>query len=107
MDINNREQALHVNELLFISCDDKLLTIVTERKTYTVRMSLSALISLLPIDGFCQVHRSYVVSLAAVIARTSTELIIGGNDTVIPLGRIYKENFQKAIMTFEMQKRRL
>jgi len=106
MDIHNKEQALHVNEVLFISCDDKLLTIVTLRKTYTIRMSLSALMGLLPTDEFCQVHRSYVVSLGAIIARNSTELIINSNDTIIPLGRIYKDSFQKAIATYDMQKRR-
>lgn len=69
-------------------------------------MSLSALMGLLPTDKFCQVHRSYVVSLGAIIARNSTELIINSNDTIIPLGRIYKDSFQKAIATYDMQKRR-
>jgi len=106
MDIHDKEQALHINEILFISCDDKLLTIVTINKIYTVRMSLSAILGLLPKDEFCQVHRSYVVSLGAILARNSAELIINFNDTVIPLGRIYKDDFQKALATYDMQKRR-
>lgn len=106
MDINDREQAVHVDDMIFISCEDKILTIVTKDKSYTVRMSLSALLSMLPQDEFCQVHRSYVVSLAAIIARTGTEVIINEGDTIIPLGRMYRGNFQKAMITYEMQKRR-
>lgn len=66
--------------------------VVTDEKTYIIRLSLKALLNQLPANFFTQVHRAYIVQLAKIdsIHVKQKSLIIDGKE--IPISRNYKRN---------------
>jgi DNA-binding LytR/AlgR family response regulator len=50
----------------------------------------------LPENKFARVHKSFIVALEKIDAVHADQVMIG--DTAIPIGRVFKNEFQKKIL---------
>lgn len=80
-------------EILYIKSDADYCEIVTASKTHLSSDSLKSWLEKLDTD-FCQVHKSYIVNTRH-LQKISGNQIYVSNEHVIPIGRVFKEDFVK------------
>lgn len=61
------------------------------------RTNMKNIIKLLPKEGFIPIHRSYIISTAAVDSFTKKHIILKGAGKEIPVGSQYSEYLMKAL----------
>ncbi len=59
-------KLVHLSEVLFFQASDKYTELVTRHERHLLRMPLKTLLPKLPAGQYAQVHRAYLVALAAV-----------------------------------------
>ena len=74
-----------VDEIQYVEAFSHSVAVVTETKTYDVRMSISDAEKLLG-DGFVRCHRSYLVGLKFISHITKTDVTLD-NGKVLPISR--------------------
>lgn len=84
---------LIIDDILYIKSDGDYTILYTSEKSYIVTYSLRHWEQNLPDDKFCRVHRSYMVNIPAIEEVSGSIIVI--NDTDIPIGRKYKEDFRR------------
>lgn len=62
------------------------------------RTNMKNIIKLLPKEGFVRIHRSYIISTAAVDSFTKKHIILKGTGKEIPVGSQYSEYLIKALV---------
>ena len=72
-----------------------IIIINTVTSKEVVGITLKKILTMLPAQKFAQVHRCYIVNLSRITAYTKTELTIA--DTLIPVGRSFKQNPDKLL----------
>ncbi|MBD2700380.1 response regulator transcription factor [Spirosoma sp. BT702] len=82
-------------ELLFAEANGNYTRINTTNGTLTPGMTFSSFISLLPVNQFIQVHRSFVVNKAKISHIEGNRVFIGS--TEIPIGSNYRDGFFKEL----------
>jgi DNA-binding LytR/AlgR family response regulator len=91
-----KDSVIHkvpVASVLWIEAMGDYVTINTTGKKYILHSTLRSIESKLPKDKFIRVHRSYIVQLENIKTVEGTTIFI--EDTFIPLGTLYKDNFFK------------
>jgi len=89
--INGKSAKIFFKELQYIEAVDKYVKFVTEKKSYLVCGCLYHVEEWLPIDEFCRVHRSYIVSLRHINEFTNEVIFIA--DREFPIGKQYRPCF--------------
>ena len=84
-----------VKDILWIEALGDYLTVHTFDKKYVIHLTLKAIETKLPRDKFIRVHRSHIVNIDNVGMVEDTTIYI--NNTPIPVGALYKENFNKVL----------
>lgn len=84
-----------VKDILWIEALGDYLTVHTAEKKYILHLTLKAIEGKLPHDKFIRVHRSHIVNIDNVGMVEDTTIYI--NNTAIPVGALYKENFIKVL----------
>ena len=84
------ERILHDN-IQFIEAMGDYAKIVTPNRKYVVLMSMKKLESLLPVDRFFRVHKSFIVNVELIHQFSAKEIDVAGNK--IPLSRFKKQRF--------------
>ena len=79
------------HDILYLKSDADYTEIITLIKSHLSAESLKHWLAKLG-EGFCQVHKSYIVNLAH-IQKVSGNRIYLSNESVIPIGRAFKERF--------------
>jgi DNA-binding LytR/AlgR family response regulator len=88
--INRETIQIPVKNIAYIKANGNYCRIFLVNKTmYITHTTMVAVRDLLPEDAFVQIHRSYIVARQKIFSYTATTLTI--NDTVLPVGRNYKE----------------
>lgn len=64
------------------------------REDIVSQIPLKAVLALLPEGKFVRIHRSYIVPLWRIKERSGTQVRLMGVETVLPVGRAYKENLK-------------
>lgn len=82
---------LNSNDILYIHADMDYTEIYTNEKKILSSDTLLNWEAKLKAHGFARVHRSYLVNLTE-IARLSGNQLFLSDETVIPIGRAFKEN---------------
>lgn len=78
------------DRITYVEAFAHYITIHTREKTYTVKESITAFAGRLS-ENFFRIHRSYIVSLSAIVRISRTEIALG-DGTVLPLSRgLYNE----------------
>jgi len=87
---------IDVNRITHIKSDGDYTHIYCGEKKYHVSYPLKYWIEKLPGNHFIQVHRSFIVNLTKIEKVSANTIEIEGNS--IPLGRVYKKEFQRAYL---------
>ena len=77
-----------IADILYFYSEKRILTLVTERKTYAFYAKLDSLAAQLPPE-FVRIHQRYLVNPKRVTHIGSTEVAIG--DVVLPISRALRE----------------
>lgn len=85
--VEYQKVPVRVGDILYVESVGNYVRLVTSERVYMTQMSIKSIMKILPTDRFVRVHRSFVVSLLAVVSYTRTSLMIG--DKQIPIGRAY------------------
>jgi LytTr DNA-binding domain len=85
---------IEFSDILFIkSMDNYLQFHLKDKKPILVRMTLKDAIEKLPINQFLRVHKSYIISIAAIESIRNKTILIANQE--IPIGRLYEESVSK------------
>lgn len=97
--VGNKLQKVIINTILFIQTDEKnYCTIVTsDEKKYAVRSSIQAILKILPLNDFIQIHRSYAVNIQFIESFIETDQTIVLKKHNLPVGRTFKDSFYKRV----------
>jgi len=91
-----KDSVIHkvpVASVLWVEAMGDYVTINTTEKKYIIHSTLRTIESKLPKDKFVRVHRSYIVQLENIKTVEGTTIFI--DNTFIPMGIVYKDNFLK------------
>ena len=83
-------------DLKYVSAMGDYAHFITTNEKYMAYYSLKKVEALLPANLFVRVHRSYIVSLKHIDQVEGTTIFMG--DTIIPIGKSFKENFMKLLL---------
>jgi two-component system, LytTR family, response regulator len=89
---------IRIDSIRYIIASRKYVKIYTADKTYLPMLTMGYLEQLLKRNQFCRIHKSYLISLAHLTSFNQKSVFIG--ETVIPLGRVYKEIFKQTVHSF-------
>ena len=84
-----------VSEIRFLESAGDYVLVATGQRRLIAKLRLTDLAERLASHGFVRVHRSFVVSLAAVGRYSASRVVVG--DTEIPVGRTYRPEVRKAL----------
>ncbi len=93
-----------IKDIIYAKSEGNYCTFFNKDKKFTTRNKISDFENILDRTRFVRVHRSYLISLENVsVVKFSKNRIIMEN-TVIPIGRKYKNHFRKVIQEYDKQK---
>jgi DNA-binding LytR/AlgR family response regulator len=90
---NYRFVKVRLADVLFVQANRNHISIHTRDKKFVLRLSLGQLFDRLVFDRLIRIHRSYVVNIDAIQSFTEQTVVTGKGE--FPIGRSYKEDFQK------------
>jgi DNA-binding LytR/AlgR family response regulator len=82
-------------DILWIEALGDYLTVHTFKEKFVLHLTLKAIVDKLPRDKFVRVHRSFIVHVDNISTIEDTTIYI--NNVSVPIGALYKENFQKVL----------
>lgn len=85
-------QKIQVKDIAIVEVTDKYCTIVTQKDSFPVRMSLKEIADKLPPTDFVQVHRSYIINAEFIENINTKENTIKILNRNIDMSKNYKEN---------------
>ena len=88
------------NDITYIKSDGDYTQVFSKEKKYHTSNPLRHWKNTLPREQFIQVHRSYIVNIDDVKKISTSSIMV--NNTLIPIGRNYKKDFQN--MYFNLNK---
>lgn len=90
-------QRVNIFDICWIHSEGNYCTINTPNKKHVVKMSLTKIRQRLPVTGFIQIHRSYIVQTGLIthIDLSSNEVFL--DNASLPMGRKYKEGLLKCL----------
>lgn len=88
---DNTVYKIRYSDIRYIESDGDYVRVYTRNQTYMFRQSLKYWESILPEQTFVRVHKSYILNISGIDQITGNRVVM--EDTVIPIGRTYKENF--------------
>lgn len=86
---------VNLDEILFIEAVGDYIKIITTAKSLITYMYLKDVEKLLPANEFPRVQRSFIVSVSKIDKIEGNMIFI--RDSIIPIGKNYKENFMKML----------
>ena len=114
LDYNNLRSgtAVQAEDTIFVKCDRKIEKIMTKdilyvkgmanyviiytaERRYITYMTFKGIEEKLPAAAFARIHKSYLISVAAISSIGGNEVMIGKNK--LPVSKFYKNSFLKAI----------
>jgi two-component system, LytTR family, response regulator len=84
-----------LNEILFLEKEGNYLKIVTTSKTILYRANMNEAFSILPVNEFVQVHKSFIISIQHISLIEVHQVTI--HSYKIPLGESYRDVFLNTI----------
>lgn len=94
--IDGRHVKINFRDILYVEGCRNYLRIVTEKKNYLALLTFKRMEQLLPTNLFKRIHKSYIISLAAINEFDSTSAYL--SNTTIPIGDYYKGVLEKSVM---------
>jgi DNA-binding LytR/AlgR family response regulator len=86
---------VELQDILYVEGVKDYVRIVTQQQRIITKVTIGQLLGELPSSAFIQVHKSFIVAKDKISAFTAHDVEIGGVE--IPIGRVFKESFEKAV----------
>lgn len=91
---NNLIKIFH-QDILYVEARKDYLKLVTPKNSYLTHMTMKYIGSLLPREQFVRVHRSYIISLAAITIKSKKFVDI--DDIKIPISDSYRNLLEEVL----------
>jgi two-component system LytT family response regulator len=88
LNVQKKKVKILFSDILYIESQREYVKIVTTKKEYLSKISTHEIETLLPIQLFKRIHRSFIVSLNKIESYTAEEVEVNG--MAIPVGRDYR-----------------
>jgi two-component system, LytTR family, response regulator len=89
LNVQKKKVKILFSEILYIESQREYIRIVTTKGEYLSKMSTHEIESILPVNQFKRIHRSFIVSVARIDSYTAEAVEISG--VSVPIGRGYKD----------------
>jgi two-component system, LytTR family, response regulator len=89
LNVQKKKVKILFSEILYIESQREYIRIVTTKGEYLSKMSTHEIESILPVNQFKRIHRSFIVSVARIDSYTAEAVEING--VSVPIGRGYKD----------------
>lgn len=83
------------DDILWLKGDGNYTTLVTRTSVFSVRNILKDFESVLPMDRFMRIHKSYIVQVSEINAINTREVKVGTD--LVPVGRTYYHDLLNGI----------
>lgn len=94
-----KEQGRYVRvdfaSILYIEARSNYVQIVTPARVFMCLVSMRQIEKLLPAEGFCRVHRSYIVGIANIQSFDKERIYM--EDRMIPIGDRYRSALHRSV----------
>lgn len=94
-----KEQGRYVRvdfaSILYIEARSNYVQIVTASRVFMCLVSMRQIEKLLPAEGFCRVHRSYIVGIASIQSFDKERIYM--EDRMIPIGDRYRSALHRSV----------
>jgi len=88
---DNSVYRVNLDEIQYVEAMGNYVKIHLKERNIVSNMSLRKMEQLLPVDQFCRVHKTYLVSLSKIVSVGSDLVVLKGKN--IPLGHTYRQAF--------------
>ena len=89
LNVQKKKVKILFSEILYIESQKEYIKIVTTKREYISKMGTHEIESLLPVNLFKRIHRSFIVSISKIESYTAEMVEVNG--VSIPIGRGYKD----------------
>jgi len=93
----NRHFQLRLSEVLYLEAKDKYTAVVTTKREILTLQSLNNMERALPLEIFCRIHRSYLISLVHTTWFDQCNALVG--DKTLPIGKSYRNALPARVST--------
>lgn len=100
---NSKQVKVNFSDIEYVEAFADYVKIYTPEKRIVTLQTMKNMEKLLPMDRFCRIHRSFIVSIEKISAFSSSEAEIGSHK--LPVGKNYRESFQKAMTEISSRRR--
>ncbi|OQP58334.1 LytR/AlgR family response regulator transcription factor [Niastella populi] len=90
------QERILLNDILYIEGLRDFIKVHTPQKVFIASERISYMEEKLPDSKFARVHKSYIVALDKINSVHAEQVMIG--NIAIPVGRVYKNEFQKKML---------
>jgi len=92
---NKKYIQVIIDNILHIEASGNYTKIVLKGETITIREKISNVLSLLPIEEFLQVHKSFAIATKHIKSIEGNRIYIGA--VIVPIGKLYKTNVNQLL----------
>lgn len=96
IDAGKRFVKISFSDIIYIEACRNYARLVTTKGSHMALLTMRQLETILPIDNFCRIHRSYIVSIDCIQSFVSDKVYI--QDKVLPIGISYAKALQQKIV---------
>jgi DNA-binding LytR/AlgR family response regulator len=93
LNVQKKKVKILFSEILYIESQREYIRIVTTKGEFLSKLSTHEIESMLPVNQFKRIHRSFIVSVARIDSYTAEAVEING--VSVPIGRGYKDVIDK------------
>jgi two-component system, LytTR family, response regulator len=93
LNVQKKKVKILFSEILYIESQREYIRIVSAKGEYLSKLSTHEIESLLPVNQFKRIHRSFIVSVSRIDSYTAEAVEISG--VSVPIGRGYKDVIDK------------
>jgi len=91
--VQKRKVKILFSDIVFVESQREYIRIVTTGQEYISKISTQEIESLLPLQSFRRVHRSFIVAIRRIESYTADTIEIHGQ--CIPIGKAYRDGMDK------------
>lgn len=94
-------KKVSLTDIIYIEVDDRYCHVVTDKEKFTIQISLTKIMELLPADTFSQTHRNYIVNLSRIveIIPAENQILLSGNHQAA-----YSDKYKRFINNYRILK---
>lgn len=93
LNVQKKKVRIAFQDIVYIESQKEYVKIVTTKKEYLSKLSTQAIEQMLPTQHFKRIHRSFIIAMDKLESFNAEEAEVNG--VTIPIGRGYREVFEK------------